>query len=58
MYKTKNRNDKIIKKYFIADDNGHIYAHDITSETKAHMLLDEYKAKNPKVEGIEVLEHV
>ena len=47
-----------MKTYFIADDDGHIYAHDIKSEIKANILLSEYKAKNPKVEGLEVLEHV
>lgn len=47
-----------MKTWFIADDNGDVYAHDIQTETAAQLILADILAKNPTTleKGIEVLE--
>lgn len=43
--------------WYIADDNGTVYAHDITSEDKANAILHDLLATHPEYEelNIEVL---
>lgn len=43
-------------RYAIVDDDGAVYAHDLSSEIKAGILCEEYKKKNPNAPNIEVLE--
>ena len=43
--------------WFIADDNGDVYAHDICDEMKAKMILDDLLTAHPEYEelNLEVL---
>ena len=49
-----------VKAYFIADDNGVLYAHDIEPRAKAQAILDDILTAHPEYEdfGLEVLEEV
>lgn len=41
-----------MKTYFIADDNGTVYAHDIRSEYEADCILDAILKEHPEYKGL------
>lgn len=43
-------------RWFIADDNGEVYAHDIEGKAKALALLAEYKTMYPDAPNLEAMQ--